>query len=98
MTTAIPELKDDSDPNLNVDVVRAIFESVYDNKRPPPGIDFKIMPVGTTGHDLSPPPHEYEGNIISLRFIDICSALYSLRLKFLLIFRSRRIICLSQTD
>ena len=48
---------------LEIHDIRAIFESLYDNKPPPEGLDFKIVRVGSDGLRLSPPPHEYEGKI-----------------------------------
>ena len=46
---------------LENDDVRAIFESLHDNKPPPPGLNFRIVPVDSDGLRLSPPAHEYEG-------------------------------------
>lgn len=53
MATAVRKIENDE--------VRAIFESLHDNKPPPPGINFKIVPVDSDGLKLSPPSHEYEG-------------------------------------
>lgn len=49
---------------LENDDIRAIFESLHDNKPPPPGLDFQIVPVDSDGLRLSPPAHEYEGKVI----------------------------------
>ena len=53
MTTTVRKLENDD--------VRAIFESLHDNKPPPPGLNFRIVPVDSDGLRLSPPAHEYEG-------------------------------------
>lgn len=60
MATAVRKLENDD--------IRAIFESLHDNKPPPPGLDFKIVPVDSDGLRLSPPAHEYEGKT-SVAFI-----------------------------
>ena len=41
--------------------VRSIFESLHENKRPPPDLPFQIVPVGPNGLKLSPPSYEFEG-------------------------------------
>jgi hypothetical protein len=43
------------------DDVRAIFESVHNNRPPPPHLPFQIVPVGPDGLKLSPPSFEFEG-------------------------------------
>jgi hypothetical protein len=42
--------------------VRAIFEAVHINRRPPPHLQFQIVPVGPDGLKLSPPSHEFPGS------------------------------------
>jgi hypothetical protein len=46
---------------LSDDDVRAIFESLHENKRPPSHLSFQIVPVGANGLKLSPPSFEFEG-------------------------------------
>jgi hypothetical protein len=46
---------------LSDEDVRAIFESVHNNHRPPPHLQFKIVRVGPEGLKLSPPSYEFEG-------------------------------------
>jgi hypothetical protein len=41
--------------------VRGIFESLHGNHPPPSQLQFRIVPVGTSGLKLSPPSHEFEG-------------------------------------
>ena len=46
---------------LSDEDVRAIFESLHENKSPPPHLSFQIVPVGPSGLKLSPPSFEFEG-------------------------------------
>ncbi|VEU39091.1 unnamed protein product [Pseudo-nitzschia multistriata] len=58
--------KENEVPKLDNKDVRAIFESLYDNRPAPPGLKFQIVPVGPNGQGLSPPNHEYEDGIYVL--------------------------------
>ena len=57
MATAVRKLENED--------IRAIFESLHDNKPPPPGLNFQIVSVDSDGLRLSPPAHEYEGKLSS---------------------------------
>lgn len=46
---------------LSDDDVRAVFESIHENREPPPHLRFQIVPVGSDGQKLSPPSFEFEG-------------------------------------
>ena len=79
---------------LENDEVRAIFESLHDNKPPPPGLNFQIVPVDSDGLRLSPPAHEYEGQI-SVQLVKISDSLHFLLLTLFLFFRWN--LCLTTT-
>eukprot|EP00980_Cylindrotheca_fusiformis_P008912 scaffold1900_cov123-Cylindrotheca_fusiformis.AAC.38 len=51
---------------LSDDDVRAIFECLHGNQRPPPGLTFQIVPVGPDGLKLSPPSHEFQDGLYVL--------------------------------
>lgn len=51
-------------PKLDANDVRSIFEALHDSKPAPAGLKFQIVPVGPDGQGLSPPNHEYEGEMI----------------------------------
>lgn len=46
---------------LSDDDVRAVFESIHENRQPPDHLQFQIVPVGPDGLKLSPPPFEFAG-------------------------------------
>ena len=48
---------------LSDDDVRSIFECIHNNKAPPVGLKFQIVPIGPTGLALSPPSFEFEGKL-----------------------------------
>jgi hypothetical protein len=50
---------------LDNEDVRAIFESLYDKKPPPPGLKFQIVPVGPEGLRLSPPTYAFNGTFFT---------------------------------
>jgi hypothetical protein len=43
--------------------VKTVYECVYNNRRPPPQLSFKIVVVGPEGQRLSPPAIEFEGTL-----------------------------------
>lgn len=51
---------------LSDDDVRAIFESVHNNRLPPPNLMFKVVPVGPNGLKLSPPSFEFDDGLYIL--------------------------------
>eukprot|EP00980_Cylindrotheca_fusiformis_P014555 scaffold3924_cov109-Cylindrotheca_fusiformis.AAC.4 len=46
--------------------VRAIFESLHGDHLPPPELKFQIIPVGSNGMRLSPPPYEFPDGLYVL--------------------------------
>eukprot|EP00978_Attheya_sp_CCMP212_P040385 scaffold219843_cov53-Attheya_sp.AAC.1 len=46
--------------------VKTVYECVYNNRRPPPQLSFKIVVVGPEGQRLSPPAIEFEDGIYIL--------------------------------
>jgi len=47
---------------ISTDEVIMIFDCLLKNKAPPECLQFQIIPAGTSGIRLSPPPYEYQGS------------------------------------
>jgi len=55
---------------ISTDEVIMIFDCLLKNKAPPECLQFQIIPAGTSGIRLSPPPYEYQDGLYVLKMAD----------------------------